>query len=75
VFTNNKQQQARVHRTRSDCRQKVQHEYHDDEPVLQRHFIPVVLTSSVFYPQRRFVRNTQIQLRLFNPYRLGSNRF
>ncbi|CAF3113044.1 unnamed protein product [Rotaria sp. Silwood2] len=78
VFTNNIQEQTRVHRSRSDCRPKISfqnqirtHQYLDYRlNPNQRQFIPFMPPRApIYYPQRRLFRNTQVHYRFVNSYR------
>jgi hypothetical protein len=84
VFMNNEQHQPRVHRTRSDCRRQgpvrsrnKTYQYLDyGTNFNQQQFTPFVQSSApMYYPQRRFFRNTQKHSCLFNSYRPNSKRF
>lgn len=71
IFTNNKQHQTRVDRTKSECRPKTSFRYRNIIPdYRQRNFIPIVLPSTP-----PLFRNNQIQFRLFNFFHPNSNRF
>lgn len=102
IYPNHGQQQPRVHRTKSECRNLPKDHQHRSRsttnqfpgfsplqrppPVIHRHFVPfrsppVILssvhsTAPLFYPNRsRQFANIQSQLRLINPFHLGTNRF
>ena len=74
LFTNNKQQQTRVDRSKSDCQDKTVFRNRNKAPPYfehrQRYSTPIVFPSTP-----RFFCNTQVQLRLFNLYQPNSNHF
>lgn len=79
IFTKAGQEQPRVHRTRSDCRIK---SFYKNSRIrtcqyldYRRNFLPFISNRiPPFYPQRRFIRSTQTNYRLFNMYHPNATR-